>query len=116
MKYLLVFVTVAMTIASALLLDYAADSHQSVNFLVLFILGSAVAVNVVKFVFWGWVLKRYDLSASYPLTSVFFPLIFLTAWWREEHFQAGWPQWMGMALILAGIFVFEKKRTASSGE
>lgn len=106
--------TVAMTIASALLLDFAADQYKTINLLVLLLLGTAVAVNVVKFVFWGWVLKRYDLSTSYPLTAIFFPLIFLTAWWREAHFHAGWPQWLGMGLILAGIFVFEKKQASSA--
>jgi drug/metabolite transporter (DMT)-like permease len=116
MKYLLVLLSVLMTIASALLLDFAADRYKTVSLVVFFLLGTAVFVNVVKFVFWGWLLKRYDLSTSYPLTSIFFPLIFLTAWLREDNFRAEWPQWLGMALIVAGILFFIKNPSARTEE
>ena len=68
-----------MTIASSLILNYAAKQNfHMFSIMALGLIALAILVNVLKFVFWGYLHKRFDLSKTYPLTAIFFPLIFLS--------------------------------------
>jgi hypothetical protein len=40
---------------------------------ILFVLG----LNVFKFIVWNFLHKRYDLSSTYPMTAIYFPLIYI---------------------------------------
>ena len=109
MKYILVFLTVIITILSSLLLDYAAEINEKLNIFVLGIIGVAFTLNIVKFVVWGWIHKKFEVSKSYPLISIFFPLIFIVAYLKgDADFSA--TKIFGVVLIVAGLIVFENKK------
>jgi hypothetical protein len=43
-----------------------------------------LGLNVFKFVVWNFLHKRYDLSSTYPLTAIYFPLIYTIAVFKSE--------------------------------
>lgn len=109
MKYFLVFSTVIITILSSLLLDYAAEFNEKLNTIVLGIIGIAFVLNILKFVVWGWIHKKFDVSKSYPLTSIFFPLIFIVAYFKGDS-EFSITKIIGVVLIVAGLIFFENKQ------
>ena len=109
MKYILVFSTVIITILSSLILDYAAEFNEKLNVIVLGIIGIAFVLNILKFVVWGWIHKNFEVSKSYPLTSIFFPLIFILAYFKGDvDFSV--TKIIGLILIVSGLIVFENKQ------
>lgn len=108
MKHLLVFSTVILTIVSSLLLDYSAEKNEKLNNIVIGILLLVFLINMIKFGIWGWIHKNYDVSKSYPITSIFFPLIFIIAYLKEE---TGFSlcKILGLLLIILGLIIFEFK-------
>lgn len=79
--------------------------------------GLVVAVNIGRFLLWGWMHKRIDLSKSYPLTAMFFPLVALLSVFSGETIDP--IQWFGITLITVGVvwfsvFVKDNQKDASS--
>jgi len=105
MKYLLVFSTVLITILSSVLLDYGAENFTTISVLGVVLFGMVLLVNCFKFVLWGWIHKSYDVSKSYPLTAMFFPLIMLVSFYQNET-VISWPKMIGVLLIVSGIIMF----------
>lgn len=100
-KILLVFSTVLITVLSSLLLDYGAKKTTAIFVAVFFIL-LTLFVNFIKFLLWGKIHKKYDLSNSYPLTSMFFPLIYIIAIIKGQNdFEL--TKTIGIIFIVAGI-------------
>lgn len=99
---LVVMATVLLGIVSAVLLKEAASQHyQSWLTMGLIFLG-VLFVNGLRFVLWGMVHRRYQLSLTYPLNSIFFPLIFCVG-----HFYYGetvtLQKIVGTFLIVGGV-------------
>ena len=84
MIQVLVFFTVLLQVLSALIVDYASSLGQSLTLLAILLIGLAFVVNILKFLGWGIIHKRFDLSKSYPITAMFFPLIFIVAFIKGE--------------------------------
>ena len=99
--WLVVFVAVALNILSAVTLKSIADLQEAS----LWLLAGAIAVvtllNGLRFLIWGVAHRRYPLSLSYPLSSMFFPLMLGVAYWYGETIHA--TQVAGTALITAGV-------------
>jgi drug/metabolite transporter (DMT)-like permease len=109
-KILLVFSTVLVTLFTAVLLNYGAKQSSLISFIGLVIVSMVIVINVLKFVVWGKINKKYDLSESYPLTSLFFPLIYLVAIYNEEaQFQIS--KIIGVFFIFIGIWIMNKKKS-----
>lgn len=107
----MVFVTVLLTLSSAALLNYAAKQMAFGVSLTLAIIIAVVGINVLKLKLWGDIYQRYHLHESYPLTAVFFPLIYLYAVLiGEGTFQ--WHKTIGAFLIVTGIAVMSYNRSA----
>jgi len=68
------------------------------------LIGLVIVINLARFVLWRWLHKRVDLSKSYPLTAVFYPLIGVLSIIRGEVIQP--LQWFGIFLITFGVFWF----------
>lgn len=66
--------------------------------------GLVIGVNIGRFLIWGWMHKRIDLSKSYPLTAMFFPMIAVLSVLDGEVIAP--IQWAGVALITIGVVWF----------
>jgi len=107
LKIFLVLLTVLLSIASALILDYAAARGE----IIAFTMGAIVAafsLNILKFFLWGAIHKRYDLSDSYPLVALFYPAIFSIALFQGEA-EVTFFHLVGIILISSGVVVMNLK-------
>lgn len=104
MQYFLVFVTVLITIMSSLMVDYASELKEEIDLIALVLLGLVLGVNGFKFILWGWIHKNYDVSQSYPLTAMFFPMVLLLSYWQGETALTSFKI-MGTVLIVIGLLL-----------
>ncbi len=106
MRVFLVLCTVLIQVGTSLILDRAA-MEEGLSFLAVALIGSVVAINGGRFLIWGRLHQLYDLSDTYPLIALFFPLIFIVALVKGEG-EMSWPRIAGVLLILFGFLVFER--------
>lgn len=108
-RILLVLSTVVITISSSILLDYGAKNYNSLFISIIFIF-LVLGINYLKFRFWGFIHKNYNLSNSYPLTSLFFPLIYIISIIKgQSSFEVS--KTVGVLFILIGIFILGRVRS-----
>jgi len=107
-KILMVFSTVLVTLITAMLLNFGAKSSSVFSLVGFSILGIVFLVNIVKFKIWGFVYKRYNLNESYPLTALFFPLIYLVAIINNEA-VIEFNKIIGILLIVVGALVMSQR-------
>lgn len=62
-----------------------------------------LALNVVRFVAWGHIHRRYPLSVAYPATALFFPCLVALAAAMGEQVTA--VQWTGAGFVTAGVLL-----------
>ena len=99
MRFLWVFSVVLVNVADGLILRFATQFKLSVAFdgmyglfqqainilttkeslIALFLIGCSYTLNVSKFVIWGLIHKRYDLSGSYPIMALLYPIMYIIA-------------------------------------
>jgi len=92
---------VGLNAISAVLLKTIAD-HRSLGVsIVLLGLSGVFVINVLRFVLWGVAHRRYPLSETYPLTSLFFPLMLVISWRYGD--PLGPKQILGTLLITGGV-------------
>ena len=65
------------------------------------LIGLVIFINIGRFLLWGWMHKRFDLSKSYPLTAIFFPLVALLSIVNGEIISV--TQWIGILFITIGV-------------
>lgn len=97
------FVVVSLNLVGAYVLKHAA-TFETISLLALFLVGVVISVNIGRFLLWGWMHRRIDLSKSYPLTAIFFPLVALLSVYNGENIRP--IQWVGIAFITLGVFWF----------
>lgn len=107
-KILLVLSTVGVTLFTALLLNHAAK-ESGFNIISITIVFTVILINFIKFLVWGVIYKKYDLSEAYPLTALFFPLIYFVAVLKEEA-SFNISKLFGVVLILIGVYIINKKK------
>ena len=106
MALLAVMITVLMGVATALLLNHAANTRPSVAVLLAAVLAPVFAINVVKFWLWGWIHRRYPLSQTYAASALFFPLIYAIALWTGEA-RLDSAKILGTILIVGGVVLLQ---------
>jgi uncharacterized membrane protein len=100
---LLVSVAVGLSLVSAVVLKEAADMQRASLLVVAALISLVVLINLLRVVLWAAIHKRFRLSDSYPLTSMFFPMIMmLSALYGEEIVIA---KLIGTALITFGVLI-----------
>jgi len=109
-KTLLVFSTVLITLLTAVLLNYGAKQSTLISLLGGIIVLLVIVINFIKFIIWGKINKKYDLSESYPLISLFFPLIYIVAVYKDEA-RFEFSKVIGVLLIFFGVWIMNKKRS-----
>jgi len=96
-----VLLAVALQVAGALVLKTLADLDAVRLALVVLGVALVAVLNGLRFLAWGYAHKRYPLSATYPLASVFFPVMLGVAWAYGDPIR--WTQVLGTGLITAGV-------------
>lgn len=94
-------VNVCMQLGSAFLLKIAPEPDRGTLFQVALILCGVLGLNVIRFLVWGKLHKRFPISLAYPASALFFPGVLAMAWWFGEH--VGVAQIIGCCLVLAGV-------------
>tara|TARA_B110001452_G_C15240481_1_gene429487 strand:+ start:4473 stop:4805 length:333 start_codon:yes stop_codon:yes gene_type:complete len=108
-KQLLVISTVIISVFSSLLLNFASNFQNKTTFIVFLFLSLVMTFNIFKFFLWGYIHKSYSISNSYPLTSIFFPIIFIISIVTDEvNFSL--YKLFGVLFIISGIIIFEFKK------
>ena len=79
MRLIGVLLSVFLTFASAVMLDAASETSNLVSAVGALSLFVVFVINLVKFVLWGWLNLRYDLSKTYPITMLIYPCVFAYA-------------------------------------
>lgn len=73
-----IFIIVSISISTALVLDYIQNLNMDFfSFYVVIGIIFVLGLNVFKFIVWNFLHKRYDLSSTYPMTAIYFPLIYI---------------------------------------
>lgn len=111
---LLVSVAVGLNLVSAVVLKEAADKQCSSLLAIAALILLVASINLLRVALWAAIHKRFRLSDSYPLTSLFFPMILaLSALYGEE---IGFTKIFGTALITLGVLLLmggKKTETAT---
>lgn len=102
-----VLLTVLMSVATAMLLDYAAAFPFELTPALLLIAAGVLAINVAKFWLWGWIHRRYPFSQTYPASTAFFPIIYAIALWTGEAVLEA-PKLLGTLFIVGGIALVQR--------
>lgn len=88
-------------ISAVILKEASASTELSLSFIILVIV-VVVIVNGARFVIWGYIHRKHPISLSYPLGSIFFPLILVIG-----HFYYGdpisIPKIIGSIVIMIGV-------------
>lgn len=108
----LVLINVTMQLCSAWLLKLAPPFDAATLLPICLILGAVLALNVTRFVVWGFMHRRFPLSVAYPASALFFPGVLVMAWWFGE--TVGPAQVAGAALVLVGVALLLSDKDAAS--
>lgn len=108
----LVLINVAMQLCSAWLLKLAPAFDPAALLPIGLVLGVVLALNVTRFVVWGFMHRRFPLSVAYPASALFFPGVLVMAWWFGE--TVGPAQVAGATLVLVGVALLLSDRETVS--
>ena len=99
--FIVLLVVMANITGAVVLKELAMRPELSILWL---ISGVAIVVflNGFRFVIWGIAHSRYPLSMTFPLTSLFFPLLLAVSYFYGDPLP--WTKWLGTGLITAGVF------------
>jgi hypothetical protein len=98
----IMLIAVALQVAGAVLLKTIADRQDSWSIAVLGLgLAAVGAVDVARLVVWGFAHRRFPLSTTFPLSSLFFPAMLGVAILYGD--EVGALQVAGAALITGGV-------------
>ena len=92
---------VCMQLGSALLLKLAPDLHRDNLLSVGLILAAVLLLNLVLFVTWGALHRRFPIGIAYPASAAFLPALLAMAWWLGEEISP--QQLVGAAIVLFGV-------------
>lgn len=102
---------VGLQVVGAVLLKTLADHRNDwTGALLLAGFGGVLALNVVRLVVWGLAHRRYPLSSTFPLSSLFFPAMLPVA--AAYGDEIGLSQTAGALLITAGSFWLSSRVSA----
>lgn len=112
LKISLVLASVFITLATAALLNYAAKTPWSGITAPVFLICLVILINLVKLKTWGFLYQRFQLCETYPLVSLFFPLLYLLAIINGET-QPEMQKTVGATAITFGVFLLSRENRAS---
>jgi drug/metabolite transporter (DMT)-like permease len=99
--------TVILQIVAAITLDFAASTYNTISLFLILTIGFVFFLQILRFLLWGIIHKKHDLSRSYPYIAIFFPLIYIIAIINQEA-SIEINKLLGVSLICIGIFNLHK--------
>lgn len=102
-----VFTSVLLTLLTAFILSYSAKNIKLYSITCILIFSLVIFLNIIKFLIWGGLNKKFDLSKTYPLTAIFYPLIFITAILTGDTIISI-QKVLGLIFISFGVYYFER--------
>ena len=111
---LLVSFAVGLSLISAVVLKEAADMSQTSLFTITALISLVILINLLRVFFWAAIHKRFRLSDSYPLTSIFFPMIMMLSLLYGEEIGLG--EIIGTSLITLGVLLLNSEQTKSDAK
>ena len=93
---------VLLNLCGAVLMDWTAGNVSILSLGFVTVLITVIFLNILRFILWRFVHKIVDLSRSFVLTSLFFPLVALIAFLQGEMISL--LQWFGVLIICFGVF------------
>jgi hypothetical protein len=98
----IMLVAVALQVTGAVLLKSIADRQDSWSLVVLGLgLAAVGVVDIARLIVWGVAHRRFPLSTTFPLSSLFFPAMLGVAFLYGD--EVGALQVAGAASITAGV-------------
>ena len=107
--FFLVLSTVVLGLISAWCLKETAQNHDVPIYVLVLVISIVSTVNAARFFIWGYIHRHYPISISYPLNSLFFPLILLLGFFYGEEISV--MKILGVALITIGVAMLTYKFT-----
>ena len=93
---------VALQVLGAVLLKVLADQvHVAITLWIVAGVGGVIVLNVLRLVVWGYAHRRFPLSMTFPISSLFFPCMLLVALVFGDPIGA--RQVVGAILITLGV-------------
>ena len=105
----LVMLVVFLQIGVALSLQWGATHAHTLSITIL-ILSMALLLNGLRFVVWGALHRKYDLSKTYPLIALFFPIIYTIALYQNEA-TLSWHKILGLIFVFIGVFALTREKS-----
>lgn len=103
-----IFLIVSISIFTALILDYIKTLQLDFfSFYLLFGLFIVFSLNALKFIIWNFLHKKHDLSSTYPLTAIYFPLIYIISIFKGEV-TINFVNLFAISLIFSGVYLILK--------
>lgn len=99
--FVLVMSIVGLNVASGIVLKTLADGAFGVVVIGVGF-GTVLVFNVLRLVVWMAANRRFPLSTTYPLTSVFFPVMLVVSLAYGDAVNL--PKVLGTVLITCGVF------------
>ena len=93
---------VTLQVLGAVLLKVLADQvHVAITIWIVAGVGGVILLNVLRLVVWGYAHRRFPLSMTFPISSLFFPCMLLVALAFGDPIGA--RQVAGAVLITLGV-------------
>ncbi len=112
MRVVLVLLTVVLSIASSVVLDYLSENDNQAMQYLFWGVGIALFINAMKFGLWGVIHRKYEVTSTYHIVSLFFPLTYAIAYFQGET-ELAFGKLIGLGLIVLGVVLLEKKTSLS---
>lgn len=107
-----VMLAVFLNILSAIILKESSMRFDFNLFLICVISILVFILNLSKLLLWAYIHKNYPISRTLPLTSLFYPLIFIIALYYGETFTLN--KALGSILLIIGIVLILYEESKSS--
>ena len=101
-------IVVTLNALGAVILKEIASLKQTISWLTLAGFAVVILLNVLRLVVWRFAHKRFPLSTCYPITAMFFPLMFIISLAYNEPVNI--QKVIGVLLIASGVGFLTWKR------
>lgn len=101
MAVVIVLFAVLLNVMSGIVLKSMTQRQDWATFYFILSLGAVLAINGLRFAVWAVAHRNYNLSLTYPLSSIFFPLMLAVSYFYRE--PVNWNQWLGTFIITVGV-------------
>lgn len=103
-----VLVAVGLNLSSAVLLKLLTIYGPSAVWVIALGIGVAIVINAARLWVWAIIHRRYPLSHTYPMASLFFPAMLGIAYCFDEPITG--RQFMGAVLVTMGVYWIATRR------